>query len=44
MLSVESRLAHMDELGIETRALYPTLFSGRWSSKPSVELRAVQVP
>ena len=26
MLSVESRLAHMDELGIETQVLYPTLF------------------
>jgi hypothetical protein len=26
MLSVEARLAHMDELGIETQVLYPTLF------------------
>jgi predicted TIM-barrel fold metal-dependent hydrolase len=26
MLSVETRLAHMDELGIETQVLYPTLF------------------
>jgi predicted TIM-barrel fold metal-dependent hydrolase len=26
MLSVESRLAHMDELDIETQVLYPTLF------------------
>jgi len=26
MLSVESRLAHMDELGIETQVLYPTLY------------------
>jgi predicted TIM-barrel fold metal-dependent hydrolase len=26
MLSVESRLAHMDRLGIETQVLYPTLF------------------
>ena len=26
MLSVGARLAHMDELGIETQVLYPTLF------------------
>jgi predicted TIM-barrel fold metal-dependent hydrolase len=26
MLSVEARLTHMDELGIETQVLYPTLF------------------
>jgi predicted TIM-barrel fold metal-dependent hydrolase len=26
MLSVEARLAHMDDLGIETQVLYPTLF------------------
>ena len=26
MLSVEARLAHMDELGIEAQVLYPTLF------------------
>ena len=26
MLSVQARLAHMDELGIETQVLYPTLF------------------
>jgi predicted TIM-barrel fold metal-dependent hydrolase len=26
MLSVKARLAHMDELGIETQVLYPTLF------------------
>lgn len=26
MLSVEARLAHMDQLGIETQVLYPTLF------------------
>jgi predicted TIM-barrel fold metal-dependent hydrolase len=26
MLSVEARLAHMDNLGIETQVLYPTLF------------------
>jgi hypothetical protein len=26
MLSVEARLAHMDELGVETQVLYPTLF------------------
>jgi predicted TIM-barrel fold metal-dependent hydrolase len=26
MLKVETRLAHMDELGIETQVLYPTLF------------------
>jgi predicted TIM-barrel fold metal-dependent hydrolase len=26
MLSVNTRLAHMDELGIETQVLYPTLF------------------
>ena len=35
MLSVEARLAHMDELGIETQVLYPTLFSDRWCRKPS---------
>lgn len=26
MLSVEARLGHMDELGIEAQVLYPTLF------------------
>ena len=35
MLSVNARLAHMDELGIERRSFIRRSFSGRWYRKPS---------
>ncbi len=35
--SIEARLKHMDELGVGTQVLYPTLFLIPISSKPDVE-------
>lgn len=35
--SVEARLAHMDELGVETQVLYTTLFLLTVTNKPDVE-------
>lgn len=38
LADVGARLAHMDELGVDTQALYPTLFLTRVSENPAVEL------
>ena len=37
LLDVPARLRHMDELGIDTQVLYPTLFLSQVSGKPEVE-------
>ncbi|MDE2836316.1 MAG: amidohydrolase family protein [Chloroflexota bacterium] len=37
MASVEARLAHMDELGVDIQVLYPTLFLRPLSARPEVD-------
>jgi hypothetical protein len=43
MISVEARLAHMDDLGIETQVLYPTLFSPADRAGTRARARALQI-
>jgi uncharacterized protein len=37
MLSIEARLRHMDELGVDVHVLYPTLFLNPVTASPQVE-------
>src|SRR2546423_14734604 len=38
LLDVDARLRHMDELGIEAQALYPTTFLHSVTDRPDMEL------
>jgi predicted TIM-barrel fold metal-dependent hydrolase len=38
LLDIEARLRHMDELGIEVQALYPTTFLHQVTDRPEVEV------
>ena len=38
MSDIDSRLAHMDELGVDTHVLYPTIFLRPLTRRPDAEV------